>query len=540
MLLAAAVPAESALAAKAVIAGKQAELGADGAAQVTLRCKGSGKCRGNLRIRSRKHRKQTYGRARFKVDEVKAAVAVRLKGKVAKKVHRKGRLRAVGIATTKAKGGKGKMRRSRRQLAIVPAARGPSVPVLNRIKANNERLYDTVTGQTFVSRGANYVRLTETASGAVYHSVFEPGLFNPAAAAATLDQMRHDGYNVVRVFIDPGGTAGEVHGIGRGIGTHEPIYGPYMDNFAQLARLAAERGMYVLPSLDQFPVSSYYWDIVAATNGPGGTPNMEGRNLSYLDKGRIAAKAEYMRQFSAALVSRIGPAATSVILAYQSDNEAYFEANRAPYDDMAGTVTPVTGVTYNMADPAQRQASADASLIEYTHRVRKGMLVSDPEAMMTIGFFTNRAVGKNGYDGFMTHCSTSCAPGVDYRYPGRPAAVASHGAADFIDLHAYPDADPWDAAAYLATVEEPQLARPYIIGELGALKSRYADNITEAAYSMRDAQIATCHLGAQGWIYWTWDTHEHLASQELFFHLTDSNGAINGQLAPIVRPDPCS
>ncbi len=57
---------------------------------------------------------------------------------------------------------------------------------------------------------------------------------------------------------------------------------------------------------------------------------------------------------------------------------------------------------------------------------------------------------------------------------------------------------------------------------------------------MRDAQIATCKLGAQGWLYWTWDTHEQLANQELFFHLSDSNGAINGQLAPVARPDPCS
>ena len=67
-----------------------------------------------------------------------------------------------------------------------------------------------------------------------------------------------------------------------------------------------------------------------------------------------------------------------MILAYQSDNEAYFEANHAPYDEMAGTVTPVTGVTYNMADPAQRQASADASLIEYTHRVGRGCWRATP------------------------------------------------------------------------------------------------------------------------------------------------------------------
>ena len=168
------------------------------------------------------------------------------------------------------------------------------------------------------------------------------------------------------------------------------------------------------------------------------------------------------------------------------------------------------------------------------------MLAGDPEAMMTIGFFTPRDVGKPSFDGFMTHCSTNCTPGADYRYPGRPAAVASLGAADFIDLHAYPDTDPWDAAAHMATARSRSSRGRTSSAELGALKSRYAGNITEAAYSMRDAQIATCKLGAQGWLYWTWDTHEQLANQELFFHLSDSNGAINGQLAPVARPDPCS
>ena len=60
-----------------------------------------------------------------------------------------------------------------------------------------------------------------------------------------------------------------------------------------------------------------------------------------------------------------------------------------------------------------------------------------------------------------------------------------------------------------------------VIGELGALKSVYGGDIVRAAYGMRDAQIATCRLGAQGWLYWTWDTHENLASQPLFFHLDE-------------------
>ncbi len=158
-----------------------------------------------------------------------------------------------------------------------------------------------------------------------------------------------------------------------------------------------------------------------------------------------------MRQFAAALAGRIGPAATSVILAYQSDNEAYFEANHAPYDEMAGTVTPVTGVTLQHGRPRPASGVGGREPDRVHASSRKEMLAGDPEAMMTIGFFTPRDVGKPSFDGFMTHCSTNCTPGADYRYPGRPAAVASLGAADFIDLHAYPDTDPSDAAAHMAT-----------------------------------------------------------------------------------------
>ena len=56
-----------------------------------------------------------------------------------------------------------------------------------------------------------------------------------------------------------------------------------------------------------------------------------------------------------------------MILAYQSDNEVFFEANQAPYDKLSGTVKPLNGLTYDMSDPAQRQQSADASLVEYSH-----------------------------------------------------------------------------------------------------------------------------------------------------------------------------
>jgi hypothetical protein len=408
----------------------------------------------------------------------------------------------------------------------------PRTP-LPRIASRREGLYNAASGAAFVSRGTNYVRLATNAAGQVYHSTFEPGQYDRARVIAFLEQMKHDGYNTVRVFIDPGTNGGD-HGIGRGLGTYHKVYPPYMDNVADFVREAAARGIYTIPSLDMFPTNSYYWELAGRENGSS-TPNMAGRNLSYLDKGRVAAKAEYMANFAAALIERLGAERSTAILAYQSDNEVYFEANKAPYHRMSGTVTPLNGVTYDMSDTAQRQQSADASLVEYTRRVNSRLVAADPDALLTVGFFSYQAVGKTGADGFSVHCDTNCSPNVDYRYPLRAGVLSYWGAVDILDLHMYAH----HGAPVLNAHAMSSRRDPYIIGEFGALRSRYNNDVRGAAYAMRDMQREMCGLGAQGYLFWTWDTTERLASQELFFQMAEQHGAINGQLAPIVRPDPC-
>jgi len=76
------------------------------------------------------------------------------------------------------------------------------------------------------------------------------------------------------------------------------------------------------------------------------------------------------------------------------------------------------------------------------------------------------------------------------------------------------------------------------MGEFGAYRPAWNQDITTAAYGMRDLQVASCSRGFSGWVFWTWDTEED-AIQRLFFSMSYDRGAINGVLAPIVRPDPC-
>jgi hypothetical protein len=233
------------------------------------------------------------------------------------------------------------------------------------------------------------------------------------------------------------------------------------------------------------------------------------------------------------------------VLAYSLENEAFWDTAQKPFNLTSGTVTGPDGLVYDLADAGQRQQAADAAMVVYANQATEAVRAVSPEALVTIGFFTNYAVHKPGFGGFPVHCGTSCDPAVDYRYPGRPASVSRWSGVDFIDLHAYPQGGSYTLAGDLATSEVDWIGKPYVLGEFGAVKSVYGNDVVAAAYGMRDTQVASCSVGsgAKGWLFWTYDTDlvdPDLASQGLFYSLADNGGAINGQLAPVVRPNPCT
>jgi Cellulase (glycosyl hydrolase family 5) len=425
-------------------------------------------------------------------------------------------------------------------LIAVPAAAGTGAA--HRIAANADSLYDTVTGEPFVPRGADYVRLAAGSHGGAFHSTFEPGRYSAQDAQTVLDNLKNaSGYNTVRMFIDPG-DGYFTNGLDTDPGS-DGLNPAYLDNVADFVERAAADGIYVLPALSAWPVSPYYTEIFETTDHGTPNPDVSGDNQWFMDSGFIAAKKAYLRNFVADLHRRVGDDITAV-LAYETENEAFWEASQKPFSTMSGTLTGPDGLTYDMSKSADRQQAADASMVVYQNAAADGVHASDPQAMVTIGFFTNQAVGKPGYDGFATHCATDCQPGRDYRYPGRPASIARWSDTDFVDIHAYPQGGGYSLGADLDTVEISGVSKPYVMAEFGAYKPAYHGDITAAAYDMRDKQVQSCSVGrgAKGWIFWTYDTDvvdPGLASQDQFYSLADDRGAINGQLAPVVRPDPC-
>jgi len=417
-------------------------------------------------------------------------------------------------------------------LAPAHADAGP-----DRIKADANRLYDTVTGAAFTPRGANYIRLADAGHGP-YHSTFEPGQYSPTDAQGALNQLHHDGYNTVRVFVDAG-TWDFDHGLDTDPSPDAPwLNKAYLDNLVDFVDRAAADGVYVLPTFEYAPMNKHYADIA----GGARNPNVDSTNLWYMDRGMIAAKKAYLTTIVAALGSRLGANRTD-ILSYEIDNEVFWQTDAAPFAAMSGTVVGVDGLTYDMSKPADRQQAGDASLVWYIDQAVAGVHASDPDALVSIGMFTNNAVGRAGFDGMLAD------PGARPMSPGNPVAIAKWSDIDVVDMHTYPSGGGYTPAADLASSDlgragvEP-MSKPYVIGELGARKDVYGNSVTAAALDMRDRQIQTCSVdkGARGWLFWTYDTDlvdPDLASQGLFYSLADNSGAINGQLAPIVRADPC-
>lgn len=401
----------------------------------------------------------------------------------------------------------------------------------------------SIGGQTFTPRGANYIRLSSDGADSAYWyiSTFEPGLYDPAVVRNMLNQLSYDKYNVVRTFIDIGNERndgqGSIHGMGHGMSDSSPVNMDYMKNVADFVKAANERKIYVIPVLYRIPQNCYYYKIVwngssCSTAIP--SANVAGRNALYMDKGHVAAKAEYMKQFSKTLIELVG--SSNGILAYASENEGYFEGNKAPFATKSGTVVGSDGITYNMATATGRQTAADNSFANYTTKVKAGLKAGDPNAKMTIGLFSLFAVNKTRYDGFGIYCSTACDPNVDYRYPvrGRVANV------DVLDIHFYPrnSNTGYTVQSDLATTEYTSWTKPWFVGEIGAHRNFFDNDIVAAAYAMRDAQTIACQLGAKGSLFWTFDNQDNEDQQRLFT-LMDSGGAINGVLAPIANPTFC-
>jgi hypothetical protein len=362
--------------------------------------------------------------------------------------------------------------------------------------------YDTVTGQKFIPRGNNYIRLawqTDWGGQSVfYHSTFDPGRYDAARADAALVKMRQDGYNVVRVFLND---------IAIGA-TPSGLNSAYLANLTDFLVRAKAQSIYTQITLVFLPKNGTYY---VSNQNPA---QIEGENWFYMAPEAVDAKKRYARDLVNGLIARNAP--LDYVFSYNIENEAYFREDLKPVSLTGGTVSTLAG-TFNPG--TQKQQMMDANLVQWINQVRSAIRAVDSTALVAPGFFAPRAV-------------TGSDPRIIRTYWAIADPAVGGSSADYVDLHSYPVGQ--TLGADVASFEISTNKKPLVMGEFGAFKSVWP-NLTNAAYALRDWQIASCNqYGFDGWLLWTWDTSE----QAELWNCMDSNGAINGVLAPIVRPNP--
>jgi len=382
------------------------------------------------------------------------------------------------------------------------SASEPPAPVAHRIGVRvvdgDGEFYDRLTGERFVPRGGNLIRLDD------YHVTLDPQRYNSADIERQLTRMAELGFNVVRIFND------QRSGRGLGAGGGPGLSGAYMDNATDLLARARAHGIYVMFTQDWLPELGRY--AVPPVAGIGGV------NAAYLSRGGVGANARFFGDFVDALIAR--GAALDAVWAFELRNELYFDATRPPFSLASGSVTAANGQTYDMADPAERRAILEDGVVYWTDAVRAEILRHDPTALVTVGFFVPQ--GPN-----LTR------PGDSRIIETREEIARS--AADFIDLHGYPRAD-LPLAQHLENFGlTGPAAKPIVMGEMGGFRNLFP-SAAEAARALVSWEAASCAYGFDGWLVWTWDSVDYRET----WNMTDADGAIAEALAPVNRPDPCS
>lgn len=385
---------------------------------------------------------------------------------------------------------------------------------------------NTETGQKFTPLGSNYIPL-DWIGDIAYHITFNSGFYDASAAEKAFSQMEKDGYNIVRVFLDPGESihqAKKQYGSGGPFERDTPeLYPPFIDNFIDFLRRAGRHHIYVIPTCEYWPYNKFYVHL-AKSNMP---ENVEHANGLYLSPGCIEAKKIYMTQLVEE-VKKADPQGSllSTIFAWELTNEVHLCGDQRPICLTAGKAKTADGQTYDMADPNQRQQCMDNNIANWANQMVAAVKAVDPNAMVAASVFTYRIVGKEGPRGLLP------LNGRDTRFPARPLTFITSTNLSYVDIHTYPTSS-IENYSLLPDLESSEFSKfdmtvkPLLMGEFGIFKDNYKD-IKEAVGVMAAHQKKALELGFSGALYWTWDTF----SQKTLWHLLEQDGLINNALKP--------
>jgi Cellulase (glycosyl hydrolase family 5) len=383
-----------------------------------------------------------------------------------------------------------------------------------RPTATIAEFFDRTTGNAFVPRGNNYIRLAALTfpdgSVQVSHSTFNIGLYDGVGLDSALNQMQTSGYNLVRVFLN--GCCNNTIGNPAG-----GLSSAYLANLADFLKRAKQHGIWVIVEADWVPAFGGY------SNNYAGCTNFSNFNTLNLCAGGVQAVTIFFHDIVQGLTNASAP--LDAIFAYELRNEYYYDSNSPPLSWTSGTVTTADGQTYDMSNAASRQQMMDNGLIFFTDQVRAAILALDPTALVEVGFFVPQTPNPTRFGD----------PRVITVYP-----AMANSTADFVSVHPYPLAGGLTFAQYVQNFGFVgyQQQKPVVLEEFGVLESDYPVETT-AANVAQNWQVQSCAYGIKGWSFWTWDTSTAEQVPPPFWPAALGAGFIAQALSPAVRPDPC-
>jgi len=394
---------------------------------------------------------------------------------------------------------------------VAPTPTLPEHRIAIRVMNGIGEFYDRRSGEKFIPRGNNYIRLASQQgfSGETffYHSTFNTNLYDPVQVDEALSKMQEQGYNVVRVFMQ---------GSCKNYCLGDPAGGlleGYIANVADFLQKAKSHGIYVILTIDAEPGTSYYFKLLDST----WSEDFGGTNKNILTGGGILVGRVFWQDLIDELLRQNAP--LDAILAYELRNELFFESNATPLSYSSRSVRTANGQIYDMASAEDRQCMMNENLLNWIDQIRSAILERDPTALVTVGFFVPQGPHPTRI-GDIRLIET------------RP--VIWESSLDFIDLHPYPGFG-FSLSQYVDNFGmEGMEEKPIIIGEFGAARSSYPSEAMTAR-ALHDWQVESCQYGFDGWLLWTWDT----AEQTDFYNGLTGLGEIDQVMAPANRPDPC-
>jgi len=392
----------------------------------------------------------------------------------------------------------------------------PHQIAVRQTAAGIAEFYGRDTGQSWVARGNNFIRLANQTdfggNSVLYHSTFNIGLYDAVDAENALTAMQASGYNSVRVFLN-GCCVGAIGNPGGGLAVG------YMANVADFLARAQHHGIYVIFTQDGPPATGGY-DVTCPASAAS-APQIQNVNANNLCAGGIDAARRFHQDFVQSLIQQQAP--ISAILGYELRNEYYYESTAAPFTSSSGLVTTANGSTYDMSDPASPQKMMDEGLVYFTDQLRTAIIAADPTALVTVGFFWPQTPNA-------TRIGDTRLISV---YP-----AMANSTADFIDIHGYVIINDLtiDQLVQNYGFVGYQQKQPVIMAEYGAFKNA-VPLMADAVTALKNWQRGACAYGLKGWMLWTWDTPEQAAD---LWNATAGDGSINAALNPVARPDPCA